>query len=120
MRKSPPHFSVTSRSEAPREDRVARSPQRGQKTDIEVAGIGKGFECYISLEGIIDVAKEKERLAKEIERVRGSIERARAKLDNKEFVSKAPEAVIAKEKDKLMQFEVELEKFEKNLKALGD
>lgn len=91
-----------------------------KKTDIEVAGIGKGFECYISLEGIIDVAKEKERIAKEIERVRGSIERARAKLDNKEFVSKAPEAVIAKEKEKLQQFEVELEKFEKNLRALGD
>ncbi len=92
----------------------------GKKADVEVAGVGKNFECFISLEGIIDVEKEKERLGKEIERIRGSIERARAKLDNKEFTAKAPEAVVEKEREKLAQFEAELEKFEKNLKALGD
>jgi valyl-tRNA synthetase len=45
--------------------------------------------------------EEIERLRKEIKRIEGEVERAEGKLSNEKFVERAPEAVVAAEREKL-------------------
>jgi len=61
--------------------------------------VGK-IEIYLPLAGMIDVEKEKVRLAKEIAQARADIERAE-KLLAGEFSKKAPKEVVQKQRDAL-------------------
>ncbi|MGL5421062.1 MAG: hypothetical protein ACRDA9_16770, partial [Plesiomonas shigelloides] len=58
-------------------------------------------ELLIPMAGLIDKDAELARLAKEIEKVNGEVARIESKLGNEGFVARAPEAVIAKEREKL-------------------
>ena len=60
---------------------------------------------FLPLSDIIDYEKEKARLAAELEKLDGEITRAKAKLTNESFVSRAPAAVVAGERDKLAKYE---------------
>ncbi|MGF1725237.1 valine--tRNA ligase [Photobacterium nomapromontoriensis] len=62
--------------------------------------VGKS-ELMIPMAGLIDKDAELSRLAKEITKTEGEIKRIAGKLGNEGFVAKAPEAVIAKEREKL-------------------
>ena len=59
----------------------------------------------VPMAGVVDVGKELARLDKELERMRADQARTSAKLENKNFVDRAPEAVVAKEKQKLGELE---------------
>ena len=56
------------------------------------------------MEELIDFAQEIERLAKEETRLQKEIARANGMLNNEKFVSKAPEAKVAEEKEKLAKY----------------
>ena len=60
-----------------------------------------GIEALMDLEGVMDLTAEKKRIAKRLQDLDGDIERAERKLANAEFVSKAPDAVVSKERAKL-------------------
>ncbi len=57
-----------------------------------------------------ETAKERERLTKELERVSKNYETLKAKLADDNFVARAPEHIITKEKEKLESFRVQVEK----------
>ena len=59
------------------------------------------IECHIPMAGLIDVAAETARLQKEMTRIEQEITRLNGKLNNANFVDKAPAAVVDKEKQKL-------------------
>jgi valyl-tRNA synthetase len=65
----------------------------------------KNLEVHIPLAGLIDVEAEAARLDKEIEKLDKDIAKMKGKLGNESFVSKAPEAVVEKEKARLAQAE---------------
>ncbi|PCE68826.1 valine--tRNA ligase [Salinivibrio sp. YCSC6] len=67
-------------------------------------------EILIPMAGLIDKDAELARLDKEIAKVEGEIKRIEGKLGNESFVSKAPEAVVAKEREKLDNYRVSLTK----------
>jgi valyl-tRNA synthetase len=77
-----------------------------------------GTQVFLSLEGLIDKKVEIERLTKEIDRVRSLAESTKMRLENESFVSRAPEEIIAKEKEKLQGLLNNLEKIGENLEAL--
>ncbi|MEZ9912817.1 valine--tRNA ligase [Vibrio breoganii] len=62
--------------------------------------VGKS-ELMIPMAGLIDKDAELNRLAGEIKKTEGEIKRIEGKLNNQGFVAKAPEAVVAKEREKL-------------------
>ena len=74
------------------------------------------YKLMLNIE--INVAAEKERLQKEIDRLTLEINKAQSKLGNKNFVAKAPEAVISQEKVRLESFSTSLDKFLKQLDSL--
>jgi len=63
------------------------------------------MRLLIPLAGLIDTDAELARLDKEMGRLEATVERGRAKLDNAQFISKAPEAVVAKEREKIAEAE---------------
>ena len=75
-------------------------------------------EAYIPLEDLIDFDKEIERLEKEKEKLEGELKRVRGKLSNEGFVNKAPEAVVAGEREKLKKYENMMEKVMERLNSL--
>ena len=66
----------------------------------------------------IDVEAERARLTKEATRLEGEIKKAQGKLGNERFVSKAPEAVVAQERERLESFTKLLEKVNEQLAKL--
>ena len=66
--------------------------------------VSDGAVLYIPLAEVVDTEKEKARLSKELERLSGEIKRIESKLSNEGFVSKAPAAVIAGEREKLVKY----------------
>jgi valyl-tRNA synthetase len=66
----------------------------------------------------VDVVAERIRLGKEIERLANEITKARSKLGNESFVARAPEEVVAQEKQRLTGFEQNHEKLVAQLERL--
>ncbi|MBC8221880.1 MAG: valine--tRNA ligase [SAR86 cluster bacterium] len=64
-----------------------------------------GYKLIIPLEGLIDPEEEMARLQKELESVENDIKIITSKLANKQFVEKAPAAVVDKEKAKIADAE---------------
>ncbi|WP_068545894.1 valine--tRNA ligase [Thalassotalea crassostreae] len=68
------------------------------------------MSVLIPMAGLIDVEAELARITKAIEKLEKDVQRTRGKLSNENFVGKAPEAVINKEKEKLSEAESLLDK----------
>jgi valyl-tRNA synthetase len=83
------------------------------------SAILKGMILYAPLDGLIDYAAEREKLAKEKTRLEGDIGRLSAKLANEGFTAKAPEAVVQNERNKLASAEDALQKTLARMEAIG-
>ena len=84
--------------------------------DAPVAIVGD-FRLMLKIE--VDVAAERKRLTKEISRVEGEINKASDKLNNPNFLERAPGKVVAQEKDRLVGFNSTLDKLKEQLQKLG-
>ncbi|NEN75225.1 valine--tRNA ligase [Pelistega sp. NLN82] len=74
--------------------------------------------CELMLNVKIDIAAETARLNKEIKRLEGEITKANGKLNNENFVQKAPAAVIEQEKQRVADFTALLNKVQEQLSKL--
>jgi len=60
----------------------------------------RGETAALPLKGVIDIAAERARLGKEMQRADADIARVDAKLNNPNFMARAPEEVVEEEKEK--------------------
>ena len=90
-----------------------------EKPPASAAVVVDRHEVYVPLEGMIDLSQERERLAKEIDAKRQFLGGVEKKLRNEAFVTRAPEAVVAKERQKAEDARAEIAALEANLADLG-
>ena len=72
------------------------------------------MELFIPLKGLIDMDKEKKRLSDEIESLESRLKRIEAKLQNRDFIKKAPGEIVKRERKKLGDMSENLAKLKKN------
>ena len=78
-----------------------------------------GATLYLPLEDLVDFEKEKERLLKEQARLEKELARSKGMLSNEKFLSKAPEAKVQEEKDKLAGYEQMMEQVKERLTQMS-
>jgi valyl-tRNA synthetase len=72
----------------------------GERPKSSATAVVDGATIFVSLEGIIDVAKESERLEKEINKLSNELAGVSKKLENDAFLKNAPTPVVNKVKEK--------------------
>jgi valyl-tRNA synthetase len=94
----------------------SREALRGK--DI-VALVLKESEVVIPMASMVDLEAERKRLEKEIEETQNEVARLEARLKDKAFLSKAPPAVVDKERQKLATGKDKLKRLKQSLNKLG-
>ncbi len=89
-----------------------------QKPLFAGQSVVKGIQVFLELEGLIDREIELTRLYKEIEHMKKISMGAKKRLENENFLKKAPAEVISKEKEKYNGILLNLEKLQKNYNEL--
>ena len=87
--------------------------------DDAVSVVISGANIYMPFSDLVDTAAEIARLTKEQDRLNGEIKRAEGMLANEKFISKAPEAKVNEEKEKLAKYQQMLEEVKKQLEKLN-
>ncbi|MCP4716805.1 MAG: valine--tRNA ligase [Deltaproteobacteria bacterium] len=70
------------------------------RPEAAATGVVDQVEIFLSLEGLIDYGEERKRIEKEIAKVLKDLEGVTKKLSNEKFLSKAPEEIVVKQRDK--------------------
>ena len=86
--------------------------------DDAVSIVVPGATVYLPMEELVDFEQELERLKKEEEKLTKEIARAKGMLSNERFVSKAPEAKVQEEKEKLEKYTQMLAQVQERLEGL--
>ncbi len=73
------------------------------------------MKLLIPMAGLIDKEDELARLNKQIEKIQGDLSRVEGKLSNESFISKAPEAVVEKERQRIAEMRSSLEQLNQQL-----
>ena len=89
-------------------------PSKGTPTVASKLG-----ELFLPLEGLIDVAAEKVRLAKEVEKIQFEILKVEQKLANPSFTQKVPPAVLLEHQQRLADWKTKFAHAQASLEALG-
>ena len=84
--------------------RVTIDP-RATRPRASALGVAGQSELYVELEGLVDLAAERQRLEKEIRRTAEGIAFTRGKLARPDFTERAPAEIVDKEREKLAEQE---------------
>jgi valyl-tRNA synthetase len=75
-------------------------------------------QVFVPLAGLLDIDAERERLLKRIDNVEGRLKGLLAKLDNKNFIERAPAEVVARERERQGELESEIAMLRRSLVEL--
>ena len=90
----------------------------GEQAPNSATALLGDMRLLVPMQGLIDVDAEKLRLGKLAERAAADLVKSTAKLDNRNFVSNAPEAVVQQERDRVVEFESQLAQIREQLEKL--
>jgi len=81
--------------------------------------VAGSLQAFISLEGVVDVDVERERIGRALAEAEATIAQSDKKLANPQFVAKAPAEVVAEQRVKIEAAQARLEKLQSQLEELG-
>jgi valyl-tRNA synthetase len=100
-----------------RTESIERLAQDDHGPESATALVGD-MKVLIPLSGLIDKGAEIKRLEKETGRLKSDVERIDKKLSNANFIDKAPQAVVEKERDKLAENKNALDTLQQQLEKI--
>ncbi len=83
-----------------------------------VCAVVTGAELYVPLADLIDIGAERERLTKEKDRLESEVNRVVKKLENPQFIKKAPAAIVAEEQKKAADYQEKLTRVVERIASL--
>lgn len=89
--------------------------REAMKRDNVVALVLKEAEVVIPMASMVDLETERKRRQQEIEETRNEVARLEARLKDKAFLSKAPAAVVEKERQRLATSKDKLKRLKQGL-----
>ncbi|MFC1856563.1 valine--tRNA ligase [Thermodesulfobacteriota bacterium] len=92
----------------------------GERPPASATAIAEGATIYVSLEGIIDFAQENKRLEKEIKKIGSDLGAVSKKLNNENFLHKAPADVVTKVREKSALLLEKKEKLQSTLEKIRE
>ena len=92
----------------------------GERPKGAATAVVKATEVYLPLGDMINVHEEKRRLTKEVSKVETELARIQEKLDNTEFLAKAKEEVIRKQREKAEQFKDKFRTLNRSLERIQE
>ena len=96
---------------------VVDAPPAGSESMVSV--ITDNARTFMPMAELVDLDKERARIAKELANAEKQLAGQNAKLENQNFVSRAPEAVVNAEREKKAKLEALIENLRASLAALG-
>ncbi|GBC99122.1 Valine--tRNA ligase [bacterium HR17] len=75
-------------------------------------------EVFVPLTGLVDISKLQERWRKRLSELTRELERVQARLNNPQFVERAPEEVVEAERRRLMELQAQRMALERRLQSL--
>jgi valyl-tRNA synthetase len=87
---------------------------------LAASAVVKDFEIYLPLAELIDVNVERSRLEKERLRLERLLEELNRRLQSHDFLAKAPQPVVERERQKKTEFEQSLQKILANIEQLAE
>ncbi|HKK83803.1 MAG TPA: valine--tRNA ligase, partial [Atribacterota bacterium] len=89
-----------------------------QKPECAATGVLEDIEIFVPLKGVIDLDAEVHRLEKKLLKIEKDMILINKKLNNTDFIQKAPDKIIKKEREKIKEQTDIRDRIQKNLKAL--
>ena len=99
-------------------DQVTMLDAEPENIDGMVCCTTSDAKLYIPMGQLVDVAKELERISKELEKARKNLASIEGKLNNENFTARAPEAVVAAEREKAAKAQSLIQQLEQSEDAL--
>ena len=99
-------------------ENIELSSESADKPERSLATVLDDIQVYLPVGDLLDVDKEVLRLKNDLAKLEKDIEKSRTKLSNENFVGRAPEEVIEKEKAALSDNEAKKERITENLRSL--
>ena len=99
-------------------DQVTMLSTEPENIDGMVCCTTADAKLYIPMGQLVDVAKELDRIEKELEKARKNLAAIAGKLNNENFTARAPEAVVAAEREKAVKAQALIEQLEQSADAL--
>jgi valyl-tRNA synthetase len=99
-------------------ERIEAGPQI-EKPAHAAAEVVAGAEVYVPLEGVIDLEAERKRLQDRIAKEQAHLAQIEKKLANRNFVQRAPDEVVARERARAQEVRDAIAALERNLAELS-
>ncbi len=93
---------------------------RAARPRASAMAIAERVECFVPLDGLVDLDAERQRLAKEIKKVEEQIGFLEGKLKGKEFKRKAPREVVEREEGRLAEQREIRAKLQESLRHISE
>jgi len=94
--------------------------ESGEPLEQAAAAVVGGMQVFVPLAGMVDLEAERQKIESEIAEAEKYRTALAGKLGNENFVSRAPEAVVAAEREKLTTTEERINRLREQLAALGE
>ena len=98
-------------------DELSLIDEAPSDTSGMAVAVSGAVRVFMPMAQLVDIQKELERLAKEKKKCGDELAKLKAKLSNPGFTSKAPEAVVAAERERMEGLEKTLEAIDQSIKA---